>query len=435
MLDRKRIGKFTKFYKAWGRNAKAMSATHPFWGIPLSWVFFYRPIFMKEAVGLSEIQIGLLSSVLAFFAVVGPVSGGYLADRFGRKKIFIFFDNFGWLSSLFVWIFTTNIWLALLAYVLEGFVSVVFSVWECILIEDTKPKHRASIYASIVATMYVGTLSMPIAGSVIGLYGIDFGSRLIFFVAFLSIIPLLVFRQKYVQETELGYKIRNDEAFRGLKGYFDSLSMIKRSRVLIILLLTYFIGNVYSSVTIYLPLLLTDNRGLGLSNEIASLIPTAYSVSALFIALAVVPRLTERKGYLRALIASYSLGGLALIFLVYSPTGYLPIALLCGGLLGVYLALAFSVSRTFLTNEIETIDNRARAKITSIIITFSAILNLPTPALAGYLFSIDPKLPFLALAAMLIIGAVVVNLHLKRHESIRKQNVSSAQMSVESIKS
>jgi len=414
---RKTSGEEVKIFRQWGRNARVLVATEPFWSIPMSWSFFYRPIFLRESATLSEVQIGLLFTVLSFFSFLGPLGGGYLADRFGRKRVFMIFDSFGWLPSLAVWIVTRNIWYALAAYIIEGMTTVGYSAWECLLVEDTDPKYRASIYGYINAIFNGGALSTPLAGYLIGLYGVDLGSRMLFTTAFVSMVPMCTIRQIYIRESELGTEIMRRKSFEGLKGYLASLSMIRRSRVLVALLLISVIGGwggFYHVVSGFLlPLYLIEGRGLGLSEDVASLIPAASSISSLVIALLVVSKLTSRSGYVKALGSGYGIGCVAILLLICSPRGYLFSALVAGVLLGIINGTVFSVSRTFLTNEIEAIDSRGRAKIISIALTLSSLFNLPSPVLAGYLFSLEPKLPFIAVSAALIISLAMLFLAIK----------------------
>jgi putative MFS transporter len=44
---------------------------------------------MKSEFGLSASQLGLVTAVMAFGAIVGALSGGYFVDRFGRLRMFI----------------------------------------------------------------------------------------------------------------------------------------------------------------------------------------------------------------------------------------------------------------------------------------------------------------------------------------------------------
>jgi len=398
----------TGTFGMWGRNARVLVLTEPFWSLPMSWIYFYRTIFLSQSIGLSEVQIGLLATVYTFLSTIAPLAGGYLADRFGRKKTLMLFDSVGFLSALTVWFITKDIWFALIAYLLEGLPAVIFSVWECLLVEDTAPKYRASIYGYVSAIYNVGALSTPIAGYLVGLYGVDIGYRTLCAVAFALLVPMFMIRVMLLRETEIGHQIMEEKTFSGFGGYAASLSIIRRNRVMAALLFVSISGSFYYAVARYMPLYLVDAKGIGLSSELASLVPSISSISALMIVSFVVPRLSSKGDYVGALVSGQALGCMSMLLLSFSPTGSLPFVLASGAVLGVFNATAFSVSRTFLTNEIEAVDNRARAKILSITITLSSLLNLPAPILAGYLYSLNPKLPFLAMSSVLVISLAIL---------------------------
>lgn len=406
----------------WGRNAKVLVATEAFWSIPMSWVFFYRPIFLNQVIGLSEVQIGLLSTILSVSMVVSPLAGGYLADKFGRKRVFMFFDSFSWLSSIIVWHWTQNIWHALTAYVLEGLGSVVYSVWECMLVEDTMPEYRSSIYGTVSAIFNIGYLLTPLAGIIIGFYGVDAGTRMLFAISFVSMTLMFAIRQVLLKETKLGEQIIKEKRFAGLNGYKESLYVMRRNRLILVLLLTSVLGSFYYASTTYLPLFLTHENGLRLSSELAALVPTATSTSAFIVASLVVPKLSSRTSYIKILAIGYGLGCLSLLFLSLSPSGGLLIAVLSGVVLGVYTSTSFSVSRTFLTNEIEAAETRARAKILSITVTLSSFLSLPNPLLMGYLFSINPRAPFMLVSATLAVSLFMLLVATKNQYSTSRRS-------------
>ena len=405
-------GKFA--FLSWGRNAKILVSTEPLWSIPMSWVYFYRPIFLKEAIGLSEVQIGLLSTLLAFSSIFLPLAGGYLADKFGRKRVFMLFDAFSWLPSLVIWIVTHNLFYAVLAYILESLSSVIFSVWECLLVEDTIPERRSGIYGYTSFIYNLGSLSTPVAGYLIGIFGVDFGMRILFAFAFVSIASMIVIRQVYLREPMMGYEIMKEKKIAGLKGYLSSLSIIYKNKVITALLLSSAISSIYNSICIYLSLFLIAGNGLDLTEELASIMPSAISFSALILNLFIVPRITTRSACSKALILSYLFGAIGLALLICSPKGFLYSVFLSGILLGIYQVSAFSVSRTFLTNEIELADPKARAKILSVVITFSSLVSLPVPTLAGYLFSLEPKFPFILALGIMILGLIIITLATKR---------------------
>jgi len=376
----------------------------------MNWIYFYRPIFLKEAINLSEVQIGLLSTIITLASIIFPIIGGYLADRFGRKVTLMLFDTLAWIPSLTIWILTHDLWFTLAAYILEGLSCVIYSVWDCLLVEDTCPEGRSGIYGCISFIYNMGTFSTPIAGYLIGMLGVDSGTRLLFAIALTSIMIMLGIRQVYLRETEIGYQIMKEKKIAGLRGYLASLRIIRRSRVISALLLSSAVSSFYYSVSIFIPLLLISKNGLGLSEELASWMPLAISISALTLNLLVVPKLKSRSGYSKTLILSHLFGSVSLVLLAWAPKGNLYPVFLSGILLGIYQSSVSSVFRTFLTNEIEIIEPKARAKILSVTITFSSLVSLPIPTLTGYLFSLDPRFPFILTSGIIMLGLVVLAL-------------------------
>ncbi|MCX8171242.1 MAG: MFS transporter [Candidatus Bathyarchaeota archaeon] len=402
-------------YRKVGKNAKVLIATEPLWSIPMSWIFFYRPMFLSIVIGLSSTEIGLLITVFNSFASVMPVIGGYLADRFGRKIVLMLFDSTCWLTSLTIWIFSRNIWHVVLAYIIESCVSTIYSVWECLLVEDTDNEFRSIIYGSLSAIWTIGSLMTPIAGHIIRLYGLDSGCRILFLLALSSLIPAFIVRQIYLQEPNPTWRFTRENPFSGIKGYLRSLSMVRRNRAILVALIIIIVAGFYSSSYAYFSLYLIHEGGLGLSESVASLIPFASSTISLILSVTVVPKLRSRNDYLKALILGHGLGALAILLLINSPKGFLLLALLSAALLGFYSTAAFSVSRTFLVNQVDSVDNRAKAKTLSLSVTLSSLVNLLTPTVVGYLFSLSPKIPFTIIliafsASALLLSTLILTL-------------------------
>ncbi|MEM1569901.1 MAG: MFS transporter [Candidatus Bathyarchaeia archaeon] len=273
---------------------------------------------------------------------------------------------------------------------------------------------RSLIYGSISAMWTIGSLTTPIAGYIIGFYGLNIGCRIIFLLALCALVPAFIVRQIYLQEPELGRRVMSDRSFSSIKGYLNSLSVVRRSRIILALLIIIIIAGFYNSSYAYFSLYLVHEDGIGLSEDVASLIPSVSSMISLIFSLTVVSRLKSRDSYLKTLILGY---GLALLILINSRKGFLPTTLLVAALLGFCSTVAFSVSRTFLSNQIDTADSRARAKILSISITLSSLINLPTPTLVGYLFSLNPRTPFIIILANFLTSMLILIGFLKKQGS------------------
>lgn len=405
----KTLSKFKEVISVWGHNSKVLALTEIFWSLPMSWVYFYRPIFLSN-LGLTNVEIGLVFSTLSFYNVVLPFFGSILASKLGKKRAFMLCDSIGWTLALINWIISRNFIHIMIAISFEGLVWTTASVWEALLVEDTKPEFRASVYSFISLMYTIGSLTTPVAGMLIGLFGIDFGNRLLLSIALLSLIIMFVLRWVLLHEgkerlnNERGAKIHAN-----LKEYKEAIQMIIQSRPLLIILITSMLGSVYYIATSdYLPLFLVDSKGLNLAASLASVIPLISSSVTLLLLLFYVPRLRSKEQYLFALTLGYASSMVSYFVLVAFTRSSLLVAFLFSVFNGFYSSVSFSVSRTFLNNEIDEINSDARISILSIVTILTNMANVLTPMLLGFLYSIDPRFPFFLVIIAMFINLVLV---------------------------
>jgi MFS family permease len=410
----KTLSKVKEVIGAWGHNSKVLVLTEIFWSLPMSWVYFYRPIFLRN-LGLTNVEIGLIFSTLSFYNVVLPFFGSILASKLGKKRAFMLCDSIGWTLALINWIISKSFIHVMIAISFEGLVWTTASVWETLLVEDTKPEFRTSVY-SFVSLMYtIGSLATPVAGILIGLFGIDLGNRILLSIALLSLIIMFVLRWILLHEGK--ERLNNERGMKvhaNLKEYERAIQIILHSKPLLIILIASILGSVYYIATSdYLPLFLVDEKGLNLTASLASVIPLLSSSVTLLLLLFYVPKLRNKKQHLLALTLGYASGLVSYFTLITFTRNSLIVAFLFSIFNGFYSSVSFSVSRTFLNNEIDEIDSDARISILSIVAISTNMANVLTPMLLGFLYSLDPRFPF-----FLVVVAMFINLFLVR--SIKK---------------
>jgi MFS family permease len=117
---------------------------------------FIMPIYMRDSLGISDVQIGLISMILPIFLAVGSVAGGITTDKIGRKlTLYVFIGlNTIFTASL---IFTNN-WLNLsIIYGIIGFMMGAHSTVSCALFMDvTNPRIGATQYGIFTGIANVG---------------------------------------------------------------------------------------------------------------------------------------------------------------------------------------------------------------------------------------------------------------------------------------
>ncbi|MCD6357235.1 MAG: MFS transporter [Thermoproteales archaeon] len=388
------LKRYVEAYRAWGRNARVLVITEPLWSVPMSWIFFYRPIYLRE-LAFSEAEIGLLYSIPLVLQLFMPLLGGYLADRFGRKRTFMLFDAVGWLGAVLIWASTSDRLLIALAFVFEGLVSTTYAVWECLLVEDTGLEYRASIYGAVQVIFLVGSLLTPLAGAVVDAFGVASGFRLISWLALASLVAMYAIRQALLAEPPATRLIEE----RGASSYREVLGALASDRRMLSIMAVNTLAGFMYPMAWAIPLYLTDERALGLDPGLASTFQTASAIPSIALLLTLTPRLAG-GALATAIRASYLAGAAGMALLAAAPHGAYCAALAASALDSFRYVASFALVRTYLNNSIDSVDPKLRAKLLSLATTLSAVASLPAPAASGLAYAAGPRLVPLLLALL-----------------------------------
>ncbi len=117
---------------------------------------FIIPIYMRDGLGLSDVQIGFIAMILPVFLAVGSLVGGVVTDKIGRKSaLYLFIGlNIVFVTSL---IFADTWWKLSLIYGIIGFMMGGHSTVSCALFMDvTNPRIGATQYGIFTGIANVG---------------------------------------------------------------------------------------------------------------------------------------------------------------------------------------------------------------------------------------------------------------------------------------
>ena len=406
----RKILKNFDYVKLWGRNAKVFVSTEILFAIFVSWVELYKAIFMRS-LGFNEIFIGFVLMLPLIPQTFLPILGGYLADRFGRKRVLMFFDSVGWIGSTAAWALAQEPIHVIVAALLQGLSTTIYGVWETLLVEDTQPHYRASIYSTIQTIYVFSGILTPGAGALVSLYGVELGSRYIFLAYLLALIGMFATRQALLTESKIGILLSSkgtEKASMHGVSYVEVLKAITKHKKLLIVFALTTIGAIqYQMATIFKPLYLSDPRALALDESIISVVPMASSIPSLLALFFIIPRLNLER-IRKALLFCYACGILGLVVLIIAPKGSLTLAILSAILDSARYIAVFCILRTLLVNTIDEANELLRAKVMSLIIAFPALVSWPMPMVGGYLYTSSPALPFIVTMLLLILSMYLV---------------------------
>jgi MFS family permease len=133
---------------------------------------FIIPIYMRDGLGLSDVQVGFIAMILPVFLAVGSLFGGVITDKIGRKPALYLFISFNILCTASL-IVADSWWRLSILYAMIGFLMGGHSTVSCALFMDvTNPKIGATQYGIFTGIANVGLNG---AGMITGTLAVSLG--------------------------------------------------------------------------------------------------------------------------------------------------------------------------------------------------------------------------------------------------------------------
>ena len=315
-------------------------------------------------------------------------------------------DFFGWALACLVWSVSHNFWLFLLAALLNCFEQINQTAWYCLLIEDANQKDLVGIYTWVNIGGLVAIFFAPLSGLLVNSFSMVPVVRVLYFLFALTMITKTLITFKFCRETKQG-KIRRAET----KGV-SVLHMLGEYRQLIPRLLRdkAVLKAVAVSVILYITNMVNTNffslyvtQRLGLSENFLALFPILNAAVMLVFMIGIQHRLSATR-FRMPLWAGLCLYCMAALVLIFSPADHIGFVLLYVFLAAVAAALVNPRKDALLQLNINP---QERARLNALIMASTIALSSPFGYLAGWLSSIDRRLPF-AFAFVLFVAAILV---------------------------
>ena len=414
MNIKKRLGrlKYHPLIQVLGRNKgnpRTLVLIEPLWGIPYNLIAPFATLYMYTQ-GVTDVQIGLILSITMVVQVCFSFFAGILADKLGRKTTTMMGDFFGWGLACLVWAASQNFWLFLLAALLNCFEQINQTAWYCLLIEDADQRDLVGLYTWINIGGLVAIFFAPISGMLVSANSVVPVVRVLYLLFALTMMTKCFITYKFCHETRQG-QVRKAETkgvspFRMLGEYRQLIPMLLKNRAVVkavaVAVLLY-IANVVN--TNFFSLYVTQR--LGLSDNYLALFPILNAGVMLVFMVGIQHKLNALKfrAPLWVGLALYAVGALVLLL---SPVGGLGFVLLNVFLTAVAASLVNPRKDALLQLNL---DPQERARLNALIMASTVALSSPFGYLAGWLSSMDRRLPFgfmilLFLLAMAVVGRI-----------------------------
>jgi DHA1 family tetracycline resistance protein-like MFS transporter len=386
-------------------NARGGVYTEPLWGIPFNLYAPYVSVYML-AFGLTDSQIGLLTTIGLLFQVFWTVLSGAITDKLGRKRTTLIFDIISWSVPCLIWAIARNYTYFLVAVVINAVWRVTHNSWRCLLVEDTDPRLLVDVFSWVYIGGLLAAFVSPLTGVLIDRFTLVPTMRGLYSLAFVMMTVKFIVMNGMVTETQQGLirmrETKGQPLFSVLRGYPAVLKQILRTPVTLFTVALMVVMSITRTIRgTFWSILVTEN--LLIPAEHLALYPFARSVTMLLFFFLVMPRLRNMDVRRPMILAFLGLLASQIILVSVPPQDYLLL------LVSVILeACSFAAVSTLLEKLVVlAVDAQERARIMAILYVIVIVGTSPFGWIAGQMSEINRSLPFTLTVGLFAVGGLL----------------------------
>ena len=387
-------------------NSKALILMEPLWGIPFHLLAPFATLYMFKQ-GITEVQIGLLISISMMGQLIFSLFSGVITDKLGRLVSTAVGEITGWSLAAFVWAISNNFWLFLLAVLFHSSSRIPINSWQCLLIEDAKQKDLLGIFTWVHIGGLVAVFFAPISGLLIDRYTLIPVVRGLYLFFGINTVIKGILTYKCCVETKQG-EIRKEEtkalSIRILmQEYKGVIPRIVRSPAILKIVAISSLLHVAMMVNgTFFGLYVTTK--LGVEERFLAFFPIINAMVMMIFMFVI----QHRIAYIKMRIPLWI--GLVIFAICHTSLILFPpnlLYLIIINLFFVAVASALVMPRTEAMMQL-ALEPQERARILAIIMSFTIAFAAPFGFVAGFLSSIDRRLPFVLTTILFVIALVIV---------------------------
>jgi len=383
-------------------NVRGCVYTEPLWGIPYNLYAPYVSVYML-AFGLSDSQIGLITSIGMALQVFWTLMSGAITDKLGRKRTTLIFDILSWSVPCLIWAAAQDFTYFVVAAAVNSVWRVTHNSWQCLLVEDTDPDLLVDVWSWIYIGGLIAAFVSPLTGLLIDRFSLIPTMRGLYLLAFAMMTAKFLIMNCMVTETHQGgVRMRETRHQRLLAVLGESQSVLRQVLRTPVTLVT---GGLIVIVGIYRliqgtfwSILVTEK--LQIPPEQMAIYPFIRSMTMLLFFFLVMPRL--RRMDLRKPMAFGFVGLIVsqVVLLAVPPGNRVLLAVAT-----ILEACSVPTATTLLDKLVVlAVDAQERARVMAILYAMVLVLTSPFGWIAGRLSEVNRRLPFVLTIALVGVG-------------------------------
>jgi len=410
-------------------NPRAAVFTEPLWGLSVNLTLPYASVYML-ALGLHDVQIGLVATTGMLAQVVAGLLGGVITDKLGRRVTTAVFDVVAWVVPCLIWFAAsfapagTVFYVFLVASIINSTWQITQNSWDCLLVEDAGREQIPHIYSLVMVAGHLSALFAPISATLVAHFSLLAAMRILYVNAAVIMLVKIVWLYLWSKETSTG-RVRMD-ATRGvglarlLAGYAGVLTIIRRSPgTVFALVIAAIVGAIGAVNQTFWQIIV--NQKLLVPDALLPFFPMARSLLAIAFFFTVIHKVTGTTHFRTPLLFGFGayLVGQVLVASLPAPAGGVADARTYA-LLGVCVLFdSFAVAMLAMLSEAIValvVDRAERSRVMAVQRTVVMLCVAPFGWIGGLLSSVDRSLPFVATSAIVVTGVVVTLAYHRRRD-------------------
>ncbi|MBP7174713.1 MAG: MFS transporter [Thermoclostridium sp.] len=386
-------------------NPRACVYTEPMWGLSMNLCLPYATVYMLT-FGMSDVQVGIVSSVYMFSQMIFAFLSGAIVDKMGRRKSTAIFDFLSWSLPCLIWAFSQGFWFFVVAALLNGMMKIPTVSWDCLLVEDAPKDKITHIYSLVMISANLSALFAPISSVLVAKLTLAPAIRILYINAFIIMTAKILILFRFSTETAVG-KIRR-EATRNLSWkemlsvYKGALSKIATSPGTKFAIIISILVEIVAMLGMTFWQIIASRR-IGVPDTLLPIFPMARSIISIVLFFTVIShiRQTKLKWPLYAGFISSIIGCILLISITrISVWGYVILSLSL-----IFEALGVAVLGMLRESLVAIhVDPAQRSGIMALLQTTVMLVSVPFGYIGGLLSDISKVLPFVLSITLLLLG-------------------------------
>lgn len=403
-------------------NPRACVYTEPMWGLSMNLCLPYATVYMLT-FGMSDIQVGIVTSIYMFSQMVFAFLSGIIIDKMGRRLSTMVFDFLAWSLPCLIWASSQGFWFFALAALLNGTMKITTVSWDCLLVEDAPRDKITHIYSWVIICGNLSALFAPISSVLVAKLTLTPAIRILYINAFIIMTAKLLILYKFSTETAIG-KVRRETARKKswgemLSGYRGAARMILASQGTIFAIIISVLVEIVAMLGMTFWQIIASRR-IGVPDTLLPIFPMVRSMLAILLFFTIISRIKQSNlkwplygGFFSAIIS-------CVLLITISNTGVWGYVILSVSIL--FEALGSAVLSTLRESLVAIhVNPEERSGIMALLQTVVMLVSVPFGYIGGLLSDISRALPFVLSIALLLLGVLATAAFYRNQNQRREQ--------------